>query len=111
MSTLALGTSSWLFTGWRGVFYPDKLPQAEQLGYYAQQFNSVEVNTSFYGLPKPSTLVSWVESVPPGFSFCLKFPRAISHDKRLTNCKEETLAFLDVLRALGPAAAPAFLQL
>ncbi|RIK44097.1 MAG: hypothetical protein DCC55_03525 [Chloroflexi bacterium] len=106
-----LGTSSWQFDGWRGVFYPEGLPKNEQLVYYAGHFRTVETNTSFYGLPRPATLVNWVESVPPGFTFCLKFPRAISHEKRLLNCEEETIAFLDVLRALGPAAAPAFLQL
>jgi uncharacterized protein YecE (DUF72 family) len=111
MASINLGTSSWQFDGWRGVFYPEGLPKGEQLAYYAERFNTVEANTSFYGLPRPATLVNWVEGTPPGFTFCLKFPRAISHDKRLTDCESESLAFLDVLRALGPAAAPAFLQL
>jgi uncharacterized protein YecE (DUF72 family) len=106
-----LGTSSWQFDGWRGVFYPEGLPRQDQLAFYAQHFDTVESNTSFYGLPRPSTLVNWVETVPPGFSFCLKFPRAISHGKRLHECSEETWAFLDVVRSLGAAAAPAFLQL
>lgn len=106
-----LGTSSWLFDGWRGVFYPDKLPKDRQLSYYAQQFITVEVNTSFYAIPKPATLIHWVEVVPPGFTFTLKFPRAISHDRRLVDCQPETLLFLEVLRSLGPAAGPAFLQL
>ncbi len=106
-----LGTSSWLFDGWRGVFYPDKLPKDQQLSYYAQQFITVEVNTSFYAIPKPATLIHWVEVVPPGFTFTLKFPRAISHDRRLVDCQPETLLFLEVLRSLGPAAGPAFLQL
>jgi uncharacterized protein YecE (DUF72 family) len=106
-----LGTSSWLFDGWRGVFYPEKLPKDQQLSYYAQQFITVEVNTSFYAIPKPATLIHWVEVVPPGFTFTLKFPRAISHEKRLVDCQPETLLFLEVLRSLGPAAGPAFLQL
>ncbi|MDQ3247784.1 MAG: DUF72 domain-containing protein [Chloroflexota bacterium] len=111
MASLNIGTSSWQFDDWRGVFYPEGLPKTQQLPYYTQQFNSVEVNTSFYGLPKPSTLVNWLETVPPGFTFALKFPQVISHQKRLTECEPETLAFLDVLRSLGPAAAPGFLQL
>src|SRR6476469_10023182 len=97
-NSLWLGTSSWQFDDWRGVFYPEGLPKQQYLPYYARQFNSVEVNTSFYGLPKPSTLVNWVESVPVGFTFSLKFPQAISHQKRLANCEQETLAYLDVLR-------------
>lgn len=110
-NALSLGTSSWQFDDWRGVFYPDGLPKQQYLPYYASQFNSVEVNTSFYGLPKPSTLVNWIESVPPGFTFALKFPQVISHQKRLLDCEPETLAFLDVLRSLGVAAAPGLLQL
>lgn len=106
-----LGTSSWSFAGWRGVFYPDKLPTGEQLRYYAAHFPTVEVNTSFYALPEPTTLLNWVESVPEGFRFALKVPRRISHEKRLVGCEAETLAYLDALHALGHAAAPGFLQL
>jgi uncharacterized protein YecE (DUF72 family) len=108
---LALGTSSWSFGVWRGVFYPDALKPAEYLGYYARRFAAVEANTSFYGLPAPDTLIQWVESVPPGFAFTLKAPKAITHVKRLVDCAGESYAFLDVLAALGPAAGPALLQL
>lgn len=111
MASVFIGTSSWLFDGWRGVFYPEGLAKNDYLGYYATQFPTVEVNTSFYAIPAPNTLVNWVETVPEGFTFALKFPRAISHDKRLANATEESLAFLDAVRSLGPAAAPAFLQL
>lgn len=110
MASLNFGTSSWQFDEWRGVFFPAGLPRAHYLTYYAGQFNSVEVNTTFYGLPRPATLLNWVESVPAGFTFCLKFPRAITHEKRLEECTQETLVFLDILRALGEAAAPALLQ-
>lgn len=110
MSSINLGTSSWQFDEWRGVFFPAGLTRSHYLTYYAGQFNSVEVNTSFYGIPRPATLLNWIESVPSGFTFCLKFPRAITHEKRLDNCTQETLVFLDVLRSLGPAAAPALLQ-
>ncbi|MEZ4866845.1 MAG: DUF72 domain-containing protein [Caldilineaceae bacterium] len=110
MAKLNLGTSSWQFDEWRGVFYPDGLARPRYLPYYATQFNSVEVNTSFYGIPKPATLINWVESVPAGFTFCLKFPRAITHEKRLMDCEQETLIFLDVIRALGEAAGPGLLQ-
>ena len=106
-----LGTSSWQFDAWRGVFYPEKLARTRYLPYYTSQFDTVEVNTSFYALPAPSTLVNWVEAAPDGFTFALKFPRSISHDKRLVGCEDETLAFLDALRALGATAGPAFLQL
>lgn len=105
-----LGTASWTFPDWQGTFYPDGLADRDRLAWYATQCNSVEVNTSFYGLPAPSTLVQWVESVPPGFTFSLKAPRLITHERRLVDCKQESLAFLDVLRSLGDAAAPGLLQ-
>jgi uncharacterized protein YecE (DUF72 family) len=108
---IAIGTSSWSFDGWRDVFYPEGLARAEWLRFYSRRFPTVEVNTSFYGLPDVRTLVNWVASVPVGFTFALKFPRAVSHEKRLAGSDAETLEFLEVLRTLGPAAAPAFLQL
>jgi uncharacterized protein YecE (DUF72 family) len=111
LASISIGTSSWLFDGWRGVFYPDRLPKNDYLAYYTTQFPTVEVNTSFYAIPAPATLINWVEVAPGGFTFALKFPRAISHDKRLLNAGAESLAFLDALRSLGSAAGPAFLQL
>ena len=111
MSTLFLGTSSWNFDDWKGSFYPEKLAKKDQLSHYATTFNSIEVNTSFYALPAPKTLIGWTEAVPPGFTFALKMPRAISHDKRLKECRPETLAYLDAARSLGNMAAPSLLQL
>ena len=107
---IALGTSSWSFDAWRGVFYPATLKAADYLTYYARRFPAVEVNTSFYGLPSPGTLISWVEQAPPGFIFTLKAPRAITHEKRVVDCAGESYAWLDVLAALGPAAGPSLLQ-
>lgn len=105
-----LGTSSWLFDGWRGVFYPDKLPKTQYLTYYTSHFDTVEVNTSFYAIPSPATLLAWVETAPAAFTYALKFPRVVTHDRRLVDCEEITRSFLDSLRALGGACAPAFLQ-
>lgn len=108
---VTLGTSSWTFDGWRGPFYPANLARNDWLTFYARHFSGVEVNTSFYGLPAPSVLIRWVESVSPGFTFALKFPKRITHEATLRDCEAETTAFLDVLAALGPAAGPALLQL
>lgn len=107
---LHIGTSSWTFADWRNVFYPPTLAVKNQLTWYTTQFNSVEVNTSFYALPSPSTVLQWVESAPAGFTYALKAPRLITHEKKLVDCRGETLAYLDVLRSMGPMAAPGFLQ-
>lgn len=109
--TIYLGTSSWNFDEWRGVFYPDKMTAKDYLPYYAGKYNSVEVNTSFYALPRETTVQGWMENVPPGFTFSLKMPRAISHDKKLVDCTAETQAFLDIQRTLGVMAGVGFLQL
>ena len=108
--TLHVGTSSWTFPDWRGVFYPSQTAADQQLSYYAAQFNSVEANTSFYALPAPKTLLRWLESAPEQFTFSLKAPREITHEKRLVNTEQTTAAYLDVLRSLGPAAAPGLIQ-
>jgi len=108
---IALGTSSWLFDTWRGVFYPETLPRKQYLAHYAHHFRTVEVNTSFYAQPRQSTVDNWLHTTPDGFTLSLKFPRTISHEKRLVDCEQETLSFLDLLRSMGAKAAPAFLQL
>ncbi len=108
--SLHIGTSSWSFPDWRGGFYPSQTPADQQLSYYAAQFNSVEANTSFYALPVPKTLLRWLESAPEQFTFSLKAPREITHEKRLVNSEQTTAAYLDVLRSLGPAAAPGLIQ-
>ena len=108
--TLHVGTSSWSFPDWRGVFYPSQTAADQQLSYYATQFNSVEANTSFYALPAPKTLLRWLESVPDQFTFSLKAPREITHEKRLVSVEQTTAAYLDVLRSLGSAAAPGLIQ-
>ncbi|MCS6828214.1 MAG: DUF72 domain-containing protein [Caldilinea sp.] len=105
-----LGASSWTFEGWRGVFYPDRLPKTQHLAYYIRQFDTVEVNAGFYAIPTPATLLNWVESALPGFTYALKAPRLITHERRLVDCEAPVQAFLDALRALGEAAAPALFQ-
>jgi uncharacterized protein YecE (DUF72 family) len=106
-----LGTSSWLYDGWKGSFYPEKTPARAYLAYYVTQFDTVEVNTSFYALPRPSTLVDWADTAPAGFTYALKAPRQITHEKKLQGAESEMLQFIDAVRALGAAAAPALLQL
>ena len=93
-----------------GSLLSPQTPADRQLGFYATQFNSVEINTSFYALPPPKNLLRWLESVPAGFTFSVKAPREISHEKRLLNVERITGAYLDVVRCLGAAAAPGLIQ-
>ena len=110
LGKLRVGTSSWSFPDWRGVFYPPQTPADRQLSHYAAKFNSVEVNTSFYALPATKTLLRWLESVPPEFTFSLKAPREITHEKRLVDVEQLTAAYLDRVRSLGPVPAPGLIQ-
>jgi len=80
-----VGCSGWQYKAWRGVLYPERLPQSRWLEVYAQRFATIEVNSSFYMLPKRPAVARWVEQVPPGFVFAVKVSRFITHMKRLTN--------------------------
>jgi uncharacterized protein YecE (DUF72 family) len=83
------------------------------LRQYSQAFNTVEGNSSFYGIPSIETAQRWASETEPGFHFALKFPRVISHERQLTDCETELRMFLDVLEVLADAdrLGPSFLQL
>jgi len=80
---LRIGISGWRYPPWRGVFYPEKLPQAKELAFASRQVNSIEINGSFYSLQKPSSYNLWYKSVPDDFLFSVKGPRYITHIKML----------------------------
>ena len=75
---LRAGTSGFSYKEWKGPFYPEKLPAKEMLGYYAGQLSTVEINNTFYRMPKPSMLEGWAEKVPDDFVFVLKASRKIA---------------------------------
>ena len=110
MGALRIGTSSWSFPDWRGVFYPPGTSADRQLNHYATKFNSVEINTSFYALPAPKTVRRWQESVTAEFTFSLKAPREITHERQLVDVDELTEAYLEVARSFGTAAGPGLMQ-
>lgn len=93
------GTSGWQYKEWKGSFYPEVMSTGDMLGYYADQFPTVEVNNTFYRMPKASVLEGWADQVPDGFQFVLKASRRITHFGRL---KEEAIEPLQFL--LGSAA-------
>ncbi len=101
MSGLFIGCSGFTYPHWRGRFYPEKLPQALWFEYYCSVFSSVELNVTFYRLPKPETFDRWREKSPPGFSLSVKGSRFITHVKRLLDPEGPLERFFDGALRLG----------
>src|SRR5579864_5500882 len=106
-----VGTSGYSYKEWKGTFYPQKLPEKEMLGYYAGRFATVEINNTFYRMPKASVLKSWAAQAPAGFRFVLKAPQTVTHFKRLKNARVETAQLLRAASALKDRRGPLFFQL
>lgn len=105
--TVRIGVSGWRYGGWRGVFYPEKLRQKDELAYASAQFPSVEINGTFYSMQRPAYFIQWAEQTPDGFVFAVKGPRFITHIRRLKEI-ETPLAnfFASGVLALGPRLGP-----
>ena len=98
---LLVGTSGFSYKEWLGRFYPEKLPASEMLRYYAQHFGTVEINNTFYRMPAESMLESWAQQAPESFTFTLKAPRRITHDKRLREIEADVAEFARRAGVLG----------
>jgi uncharacterized protein YecE (DUF72 family) len=106
------GTSGWQYREWKGSFYPGDLPAEDMLRYYAERFPAVEVNNTFYRLPKEDVLRAWAATVPGDFAFVLKASRRITHFSRLGESAAEPLAhLLRTAAALGDRLGPFLFQL
>ena len=108
---LHVGTSGYNYDAWRGSFYPEDLPAKKMLAYYAERFDTVEINYSFYRKPTPKILQGWAAQVPSLFRFALKAWQRITHQKRLRDCAELVESFADTARSLGARLAPILYQL
>lgn len=101
-----IGTSGWTYYDWNGVFYPEDLPTNKQLEFYSKVFKTVEINYSFYHLPRPLTYENWYKAVPNDFVFAVKASRFITHIKRLKGVKEAWEKFfknvIHLKEKLGP---------
>lgn len=106
-----VGTSGYSFKEWKGSSYPEKLPQKEMLSYYAGRFSAVEINSTFYAMPKAEVLESWAGQTPETFRFVLKAPQTITHRRRLKNVEEETDHLLRTAAVLGGRLGPILFQL
>lgn len=95
-----VGCSGWVYPHWRELFYPKEVPQRAWLSHYAEHFDTVEINNTFYRLPKPSAVEGWVEHSPPGFTFAVKVSRYLTHIKRLTMVEAGMKRFYEPLQAL-----------
>lgn len=108
---LWVGTSGYSYKEWKGSFYPEGLPSADMLAYYGTRLPAVEINNTFYRLPKESVLAGWAEKVPAEFRFVLKASRRITHFKRLKGAEDETTYLLRTAGTLGDRLGVVLFQL
>jgi len=107
---IVLGTSAFTADGWRGFFYPPGMKPAEYLTYYAERFQTVELDSTFYRTPAASTVRGWYARTPPDFIFAAKAPRVITHEKVLVDCDAEWKVFRDVMEVLDEKLGPILFQ-
>ena len=106
-----LGCGVWNNPDWVGSLFSPETRPSGYLPEYASVFNAVEGNCTFYGIPSLNSLDRWKSGTPDSFRFCFKFPRLISHERRLSDAQSHTSVFLELLDALGERVGPVFLQL
>ena len=107
---ILLGTSSFTAKGWEGVFYPAGMKSQDFLHYYSQQFRAVEIDSTFYGTPKATTVENWRKKTPADFIFALKIPQVITHEKVLVGCEPEFDEFVETMSLLGEKLGPMLFQ-
>jgi uncharacterized protein YecE (DUF72 family) len=98
--TVYVGTSGYSYKEWKGSFYPEKISPKEMLAYYASRLHAVELNNTFYRMPKPEMIESWKSQVPENFRFSVKAPQTITHFRRLKDAAPQTRIMLKTVAAL-----------
>jgi uncharacterized protein YecE (DUF72 family) len=106
-----VGTSGYSYAPWKGSFYPEKMPAARMLGYYAERFPTVEINNTFYRMPAPEMLRKWAAETPTEFRFALKSPRRITHERRLVDVADAVSWLYKAGAELGEKLGPVLFQL
>jgi uncharacterized protein YecE (DUF72 family) len=106
-----IGTSGWNYRHWRGVVYPQDIPAKDWLRHYAESFEDVEINTTFYNLPEEKAFNEWKKGTPDGFLFAVKASRYITHMKKLKDCRQPLEKFLQRVETLGNKLGPVLFQL
>jgi uncharacterized protein YecE (DUF72 family) len=110
-SPVRVGCSGWIYKHWRGLFYPEKLPVKRWFKFYAEVFDTVEINNSFYRLPAPETFDAWRNQAPPGFCYALKANRYLTQAKKLKHCEEPLERMMRPFRRLRDRLGPILYQL
>jgi uncharacterized protein YecE (DUF72 family) len=108
---LYCGTSGFSFKEWKGSFYPETLSANEMLAFYAERLPAVEINNTFYRMPRRAMLEGWLGQVPDTFRFAVKAPRRITHGKQLADCGEEVGYLFTTLETLGDRLGVVLFQL
>jgi len=111
MNRIRIGCSGWNYRHWRERFYPKGLPQRRWFAFYAEHFDTVEINNSFYRLPKAETFAAWRAQAPPGFCYAVKANRFLTQAKKLKDCAEPLARMMAPFRALGDRLGPILYQL
>lgn len=106
-----VGTSGWSYKHWKGVFYPEDIPQRRWFEHYAENFDTVEINATFYRLMPESTFRGWRDKAPPGFRYAVKMWRQVTHRKALRDVDTEVADFLKRAAILGDRLGPILIQL
>jgi uncharacterized protein YecE (DUF72 family) len=100
VTAVRIGCSGWQYDSWRGGLYSQREPKRRWLELYAEQFDTVEVNSTFYRLARRSAVAGWVAQTPPGFTFAVKASRYLTHIKRLTGLEDGIKRFYEPLQPL-----------
>jgi len=108
---LLCGTSGFSFKAWKGPFYPEKLRADQMLAYYAERLPAVEINNTFYRMPRKDVIAGWRERVPAHFRFAVKASRRISHILRLKDCEEPARYLFEAVAELGERLGAVLVQL
>ncbi len=106
-----IGCSGWSYTSWEGAFYPSGTENYSWLNYYSHVFDYVEIDSTYYITPRISTVKNWAKNTPKNFKFTAKFPKVITHDKRLKDVDEELGRFFDVMGPLKNKILTLLIQL
>jgi uncharacterized protein YecE (DUF72 family) len=109
--TVYIGTSGWQYRHWRHTFYPQGVAQARWLEFFCERFQIVELNNSFYSLPKEETFAKWRDRTPDDFIMAAKMSRYLTHIKKLQDPEEPVQRFFSRARALGDKLGPVLIQL